>query len=187
MPFLQETNPPHLVTLPCEITQFSRINSWEALLHQGVIRTNYLPTKCDIWESLCLLQLLCPFQWQTHSPPYWGQCGFPFLPWTALNFHIGMKDLPIYPVVAGLATIENKIECMKNYVVPLFWGTSLIHSWAFRLNISIFFTNPMKSSHEHIVKIAQNTGQAKSGLKLSAAVIWCTFDTADCSSQHFCQ
>jgi hypothetical protein len=76
---------------------------------------------------------------------------------------------------------------MKKYVVPLFWGTSLIHSWAFRLNISIFFTNPMKSSHEHIVKIAQNTGQAKSGLKLSAAVIWCTFDTADCSSQHFCQ
>ncbi len=41
----------------------------------------------------------------------------------------------------------------------------------FRLNISIFFTNPMKSSHEHIVKIAQNTGQAKSGLKLSVAVI----------------
>jgi hypothetical protein len=31
-----------------------------------------------------------------------------------------MKDLPIYPVVAGLATIENKIECMKKYVVPLF-------------------------------------------------------------------
>jgi hypothetical protein len=29
----------------------------------------------------------------------------------------------------------------------------------------------MKSSHEHIVKIAQNTGQAKSGLKLSVAVI----------------
>jgi len=49
-----------------------------------------------------------------------GQCGFPFLPWTALNFHTGMMDLPIYPVVAGLATIESKIECMKNYVVPLF-------------------------------------------------------------------
>jgi len=115
------------------VTQFARTNSWEALLHQGVIRTNCLPTKCDIWESLCLLQLLYPFQWQTHSPPYWGQCSFPFLPWTVLNFHTGMTDLPIYPVVAGLATIESKIECMKNYVVPLFWGTSLTHSWAWVL------------------------------------------------------
>jgi hypothetical protein len=26
----------------------------------------------------------------------------------------------IYPVVAGLATIESKIECLKSYVVPLF-------------------------------------------------------------------
>jgi len=70
-----------------------------------------------------------------------------------------MTDLPIYPVVAGLATIESKIECMKNYLVPLFWGTSLINHEleCFRLNISIFFTNPMKSSHEHIVKIQQNT------------------------------
>jgi hypothetical protein len=31
-----------------------------------------------------------------------------------------MTDLPIHPVVAGLATIESKIESMKNNVVPLF-------------------------------------------------------------------
>jgi hypothetical protein len=62
-----------------------------------------------------------------------GAMSFPICPqctWTPLNFHSGMTDLPIYPVVAGLATIESKIECMKNYVVPLFWGTSLIQSWA---------------------------------------------------------
>jgi hypothetical protein len=172
------------------VTQLARTNSGEALLHQGVIRTNCLPTKCDIWELLCLLQLLYPFQWQTHSPPYWGQCGFPFLPWTALNFQTGMTDLPIYPVVAGLATIESaKLNAWK-----IMWcHCSEAQAWhaheleCFRLNISKFFTNPMKSSHEHIVKIAQNTAQAKSGLKLSGAVIWCTFDTADCSSQHFCQ
>jgi len=41
-------------------------------------RTVYQPN--DIWELLCLLWLLYPFQWQTHSPPYWGQCGFPFVP-----------------------------------------------------------------------------------------------------------
>jgi hypothetical protein len=48
---------------------------------------------------------------------------FPIPPqctWTPLNFHTGMTDLPIYPVVAELATIESKIECMKNNLVPLF-------------------------------------------------------------------
>jgi len=59
--------------------------------------TVYQPN--DIWESLCLLWLLYPFQ----NPRY-----------------------------------NHELEC-------------------FRLNISIFFTNPMKSSHEHIVKIEQNT------------------------------
>jgi hypothetical protein len=38
----------------------------------------YQPT--EIWESLCMLWLLYPFQWHTHSSPYWGQCGFPFVP-----------------------------------------------------------------------------------------------------------
>jgi hypothetical protein len=52
-----------------------------------------------------------------------GAMWFPIHPqctWTPLNFHTGMTDLPIYPGVVGLATIESKIECMKNYVVQLF-------------------------------------------------------------------
>ncbi len=96
------------------------------------MRTNCLPTK---WYLRITLPVMAPvsFSMADTFTTKLGAMRCPICPqcsWTPLNFHSGMTDLPIYPVVAGLATIESKIECMKKYLVPLFWGTSLIQSWA---------------------------------------------------------
>jgi hypothetical protein len=120
--------------------------------------------KCDIWESHCLLHILYPFQWQTHSPPYLGQCGFHIPPQcteTPLNFHTWndrFTDVPCCSRAAGYWYWEQNWTHMTNYEVQLSGGTSLIHSWSLILTNwwvcqteHQYISSPIQSNHPMII------------------------------------